>query len=425
MKGCLKLFNMKNLLNFTGVLVLAILLHSCRKDKPSVPAITTLPASDISYTTASSGGTVTSDGGAAIISKGVCWSTNSNPTISESKTTEAGGLGSFAGNLTQLTSNTLYYIRAYATNSAGTTYGNQVAFTTLKVTPPVLISSGITSLSLTSAVSGGNISAENGAAVTERGMCWGTAANPTTSDNKTTDGTGSGSFISNLTGLTPNTNYHARAYATNSSGTAYGNQVDFKTCAVADIDNNYYHAVTIGTQTWLVENLKTTKFKNGPGIPLVTENAAWSTLSTPGYCWLFNDETVYKNMFGALYNWYSVSTGNLCPAGWHVPSDVEWTTLFNSLGGASIAASKLKETGTTHWISPNGGSTNESGFTALGAGNRGNNGQYGNFNTYAYFWHSIEYASYAGQVTFIQQTTEAYIMPFNKEFGASVRCIKD
>jgi uncharacterized protein (TIGR02145 family) len=415
---------MKNLISISATVLIALFIHSCRKDKPQESAITTVAVTEISYTSATAGGEVTSQGGAPIISKGLCWGTNSNPTISDSKTTEEGGSGTFTCHLTQLALNTLYYVRAYATNSDGTSYGNQVTFTTLKAKIPVLISTGITSLTMTSAIAGGNISADNGAAVTARGVCWGTSANPTTSDNKTTDGGGNGIFVSNITGLTANTIYHARAYATNSAGTAYGNQVDFKTYVVADIDNNYYHAVTIGAQTWLAENLKTTKFKNGTTIPQVFENMEWNNLTTPAYCWIYNDIS-YKNGFGALYNWYAVSTGNLCPAGWHVPSDVEWTALFNSLGGTSGAANKLKETGTTHWMSPNGGSTNESGFTAVGAGNRGNNGLVGNIEISTYFWHSIEVASYAGQVTYLQQTPDAYIMPFDKAFGASVRCIKD
>jgi uncharacterized protein (TIGR02145 family) len=113
-------------------------------------------------------------------------------------------------------------------------------------------------------------------------------------------------------------------------GTGYGAQLSFTT-AVTDKDGNVYHTVTIGTQTWMVENLKTTKYNDGTAIPFITDNSAWANLTTPGYCWYNNDSTTYKNMYGALYNWYAVSTGNLAPKGWHVATDAEWTTLQNYL----------------------------------------------------------------------------------------------
>ena len=130
-----------------------------------------------------------------------------------------------------------------------------------------------------------------------------------------------------------------------------------------DIDGNVYHTVTIGTQIWMVENLKTTRYNDGSPIPFVTDSSSWSNLTTPGYCW-YNNDTTNKNTYGALYNWFAVNTGKLAPTGWHVPTDDEWTTLTTYLGGESIAGGKLKETGTTHWRTPNAGATNEIGFTA-------------------------------------------------------------
>ena len=138
---------------------------------------------------------------------------------------------------------------------------------------------------------------------------------------------------------------------------------------VTDVDGNVYNTVTIGTQCWLQENLKTTKYKDGTSIPLVTDNSAWGSLSTPGYCWYNNDDT-YKNTYGALYNYYTVLTNNLCPSGWHVATEREWSTLVTYLGGASIAGGKLKESGTTHWVTPNTGANNETGFIALPGGRR-------------------------------------------------------
>ena len=174
-------------------------------------------------------------------------------------------------------------------------------------------------------------------------------------NSKTTDGSGTGTFTSSITGLTAGTTYYVRAYATNSAGTGYGNDISFTTQQggvgnVTDDDGNVYHSVTIGTQVWMVENLKTTKYNDGTSIPLVTDATDWHNLLTPGYCWNNNDEATYKATYGALYNWYTVNTGNLCPTGWHVPGDAEWTTLTTYLGGEDVAGGKLKEVGITHWL---------------------------------------------------------------------------
>ncbi|MBI5010148.1 MAG: fibrobacter succinogenes major paralogous domain-containing protein, partial [Bacteroidia bacterium] len=142
----------------------------------------------------------------------------------------------------------------------------------------------------------------------------------------------------------------------------------FSSAQVSDIDGNVYQTVTIGTQVWMKENLKTTKLNDGIALPNVIDNAAWAALTTTGYCWYNNDATTYKSTYGALYNWYAVNTGKLCPIGWHVPSDDEWTLLTTFRGGYSVAGGKLKETGTLHWTSPNTGATNETGFTALPGG---------------------------------------------------------
>ena len=140
---------------------------------------------------------------------------------------------------------------------------------------------------------------------------------------------------------------------------------------VTDIDGNVYQTVTIGTQVWMVENLKTTRYIDGTAIPLDTNSSTWGGLTTPGYCW-YNDSAIYGNTYGALYNWYAVNTGKLAPAGWHVPTDSEWTVLTTYLGGETVAGGKLKDTGTTYWQSPNTGATNASGFLALPGGFRSN-----------------------------------------------------
>lgn len=195
---------------------------------------------------------------------------------------------------------------------------------------------------------------------------------------------------------------------------------------VTDADGNVYNIVTIGTQKWMAKNLKTTKYKNGSAIPLVTDGTAWSNLSTPGYCLYENNQTTYGNTYGALYNWHTVNTGNLCPTGWHVPTDGEWLILANFLGGDSVAGGKLKETGTTEWNSPNTGATNESGFTALPGGYRENNGTFGNIGEYGYWWSASEFDADNAWYRDLHYTM-SYLSRFNysKNLGFSVRCLKD
>jgi uncharacterized protein (TIGR02145 family) len=210
-----------------------LVINSCKKD-PVPPTLTTSAVTNITINSFTSGGIITKDGGAAVTSRGICWSTSTNPTISDSHTSDGQSIGSFASNVTDLTPNTLYHVRAYATNKAGTAYGADVTFTTTPIVVPTLTTTDVTGITLTTAASGGNITADGGGAITARGVCWATTANPIIgATNTTTDGTGTGVFTSAITGLLPGTGYHVRAYATNSAGTAYGADVPFTTTAVA------------------------------------------------------------------------------------------------------------------------------------------------------------------------------------------------
>jgi uncharacterized protein (TIGR02145 family) len=187
---------------------------------------------------------------------------------------------------------------------------------------------------------------------------------------------------STLTELSPNTTYHYRLKAEGSGScqASYGIDVSFTTLkvgenginlnsnltydSVIDIDGNKYKTIKIGTQTWMAENLRVIRFNDNTSIPLVSGDWSKITTMTPAYTWYNNDSSLYKNSIGAAYNWYAVNTNKLCPTGWHVPTDAEWTTLTNYLGGENVAGDKLRETGTSHWFE-NKGATNESGFTAL------------------------------------------------------------
>jgi uncharacterized protein (TIGR02145 family) len=199
---------------------------------------------------------------------------------------------------------------------------------------------------------------------------------------------------------------------------------------VTDIEGNIYPSVKIGTQTWMGENLKTTKYKNGIPIPNVTDGFQWTVLKTGAFCY-YDNSSFNKSIYGALYNWYTVSTGNLCPNGWHVPSATEWKTLEEFLGGSYDAGGRLKEKGTSHWEKPNYGGINSSGFSAIPAGLfvpvfSSDFSQFIDINIATSFWTSTE----AGSQTAIERNLNSddhVLGSVNapKYSGTSVRCIKD
>jgi len=363
---------------------------------PTVTTTATVGA--ITQTSASSGGNVTDDGGADVTARGVCWNTGpGNPTITDAHTSDGTGTGTFTSSLTGLTPGTQYNIRAYATNSAGTAYGDVVTFSTSPVSLGTVTTAAITTFTNTTAVSGGNITSNGGGTITASGVCWATTPNPLASGSHTSDGATTGSFTSNLSGLSEGTVYYVRAYVTNSAGTAYGNQVQVLTM-MSDIEGNIYKTVVIGTQVWMAENLRTITLNNSNNITNVTDAGTWVTLTTPAYCWYDNDEATNKPLYGALYNWFTVNTGNLCPTGWHVPSDNEFKTLEMYLGMTQTQADGYAWRGTdqgtqmkntTGWTSGNG--TNTSGFSALPGGYRYYaDGVFYNAGTLSYWWSSVE-----------------------------------
>jgi uncharacterized protein (TIGR02145 family) len=313
---------------------------------------------------------------------------------------------------------------------------------------PQVSTDSISQISLTYATCYGTISSDGGSEVIESGVCWSTNQSPTVSDSKTTEGKGTGSFTSDLSGLLSATNYYIRAYATNNNGTGYGSSIAFTTLkvkdllfnpsitygSVSDMESNVYKTVTIGNQTWLAENLKSTKFNDGTAIPLVEGDSTWADLNSAAYCWYNNDARTYKAAYGALYNWYVIdaeSNGNknVCPAGWHVPSDAEWTVLTDYLGGLSVAAGKMKEAGIDHWKSPNTGATNESGFTSVPAGVRNyNNGTFDRLGVS----NDIRSSTQSGVTgswkrgLYYQSINLYDNNGFNNlQYGLSIRCLKD
>jgi len=241
---------------------------------PVLPVVTTTAISAITSSSASGGGNVTSDGGGTVSARGVCWSTSTSPTTADSKTSDGTGPGVFVSSLTGLNPVTTYYVRAYVTNGAGTTYGNEVSFTT-PATTPTLTTTAISALGSTTVTSGGNITADGGAAVTARGVCWSTSPNPTTAGSKTTDGSGTGSFVSSVTGLTSGATYYLRAYATNGIGTAYGNEVSFTTLSLATLTTTAISAITSSTSS------SGGTISNDGGSSVTARGVCWSIYANP------------------------------------------------------------------------------------------------------------------------------------------------
>lgn len=426
------------------------LVYTCSSE--SLPVLTTGAITNITERSAISGGNISSDGGKGIATRGVCWSTSANPTIANSTTSSGTGTGNFTSTLTGLQPHTTYYVRAYATNNTGTTgYGNQVSFTTHSgtvVSKPTVQTASVTDITKNSATSGGIVTSDGGATVTARGIEWSTSQNFTTGINKISGGSGVGTFTTFVTGLQTNTTYYVRAYATNSAGTSYASNVQtFKTASgtvdnpylnpnltygsITDIDGNVYATVRIGKQTWTAENLRVTRYNDGTSIPNIPNNNTWAALTTGAWSYYKNDES-YNNIYGKLYNWFTVNTGKLCPKGWHVPTDDEWWELSDYLGGNSIAGGKIKSTGTSNdgtglWASPNKAATNESGFTGLPGGSRHQGGNYQSLASFAYWWSSTEQGqnlAWARHVDYYYSSISRYIFEYKNQ-GFSCRCIKD
>ncbi|HRX68844.1 MAG TPA: fibrobacter succinogenes major paralogous domain-containing protein, partial [Tenuifilaceae bacterium] len=335
-------------------------------------------------------------------------------------TTENGEISIMIYGLTELTT---YYVRSFATNAQGTALGNMISFTTIANPLPKVNTGPVLNITQTTATANGDVYEEGAAEVTVRGVCWSTNPEPTISDNVIESGGGLGEFTAEIEGLAAETSYFVRAFATNSVGTAYGNEVSFKTApavtTVMDIDNNTYNLVQIGNQTWFKENLKTTKYSDGTAIPNVTDDAEWIAETEGAFCWYNNDEASYKATYGALYNYYAVvDAKNICPTGWHVPTYSDWLILTSYLGEDDPVGGKMKEEGTSHWLDPNTGADNSSGFTGLPGGSRDDGynfiGEEGNW----WLMDGIVFSLY-------YDSNNIYGYFENEYMGLSVRCVKD
>lgn len=201
---------------------------------------------------------------------------------------------------------------------------------------------------------------------------------------------------------------------------------DGKNNTVADIDGNVYRTVTIGTQVWMAENLKTTKYSTGASILYITDAAQWQYLTNGSYC-NYDNQVYISNTFGHLYNWNAVNDSRkICPSGWHIPDKDEWQVLLNFAGGYNTAAALLKAKGTDYWFSTTSATTNETGFTALPGGMRKNDGQFLNLTNSGHWWSNTEYNSNSAWRVEMDCSSDYVQMPStDKKYGLSVRCLKD
>ena len=445
-----------------SILFIGLVLVNFSCEKKAVPILTTSAITNITTASAIGGGTITDEGSGTVIVRGVCWSTSNPPTIDDNVTQNGVGAGNFSSTIGELNGGTLYYVRAYATNSTGTGYGMAMSFTTLGQlpTPFTIPASNITSrnATLNGTVNGNYLS-------TIVTFEYGTTTNygsTITATNSPVAGNINTIVSADISGLTELTIYHFRAKARNSIGTSYGSDMTFTTTSfitVTDVDGNTYNTVTIGSQVWFQENLKTTKYNDGTAIPNVTDNTAWTNLITGAYCWYNNDET-NKNTYGALYNWFAVDNNsatkvasngskNVCPTGWHIPTDVEWTTLIDFLiingynwdgtvTDNKIAKSLASTSGWTTWpiagtVGNDQASNNRTGFTALPGGARSgtmSNLEFGKcfgFGNSVYWWSSTESSTNLAYSRYFF-SNYAYVTregSLYKSSGFSVRCIKD
>lgn len=300
---------------------------------------------------------------------------------------------------------------------------------------PLVVTIPMSVFTATTATLGGTVDVNGGTTITDRGIAWSALPSPTTADSFLVEGNGSGTFSLVIPGLETGVTYYARAFATNSAGTAYGNEVEFFTTidyfvpgdGVTDGDGNFYETQLMGNgQEWMKENLYTTKYANGDPIPNVQDAGDWSNLTSGAWA-SYNNNPNNEIPMRKLYNWYAVSDPrNACPAGWHVPTDEEWTSLTVYLGGLSFAGGKLKDTGTDYWLSPNTGATNESGLTFYPGGTRTGAGIFQEIYGTGMWWSSTPNNSFSAWMRTCYYTANgAYRGTAGILEGASVRCIKD
>ncbi len=406
----------------------AILFSSCKPDELlKITKLQTDEIKDITYNSATAGATFIDLSG-NVTSFGHCWSTNENPTVTDNKYIVNGSAqkGEYLSDLTNLISNTLYYVMAFAQEGDEVIYGNGITFTTLN-----------TSITVTSPITGNHwVGSE------EHLIQW---TNDDFTGNVNIQLYKGGTYLRNIVSNIPNNGQYSwilpNDFVQASDYTIVitsindvqikGESQPFTASEVSGTegpnftyDGYVYNSVKIGAQWWMRQNLRNIHYRNGNSIYVVAPD--WVTATTGIYCY-YNDDVNTLIEYGNLYNWYAVNDyRGICPTGWHVPNNDELTLLINYLGGQSNAGTKLKEAGISHWITPNNGATNASGFTALPGGIRTQQGAYGSLGGEGVFWTSSEYnTDNANYYAFYYNRTDVDRDQLNKKFGFSVRCVRD
>ena len=399
--------------------------------EPELPVVFTSGILNITPYSAKIGGTVSSSGGTDVTERGVYWGNAADPVATGTKRIIGSGTGSFVDSLDNLNPGSEYYVVAYAVNNIGTAYGEEKSFFTLGNAPAVN-ALDYTNLTATSVTLNGLVDANDltTAVSFEYGttISYGSSLEAVNSPSLKNNDTVS----VNVTGLDPGTLYHYRIKAENDLGTAYSEDLSFTTVitgitgTVDDYEGNTYQTIGIGYQEWMTENLKAVNYIDGNPIPLVENDSVWAQLNEPGYCWYANDSAAYYDTYGALYNWFVIENGQLCPAGWHVPTNEDFSELISYIGGAGVAGGMLKETGTVHWNSPNAGATNEYGFTALAGGKRFPDGSFDFVKVEGNWWSSSGYSTLnANYLNILFNYSNAFQGYSNKKNGMNVRCVKN
>lgn len=450
---------MKNsLFKFAVLSLVSILSFSCSSEKEiakTIPQLSTNNASNITLTTATSGGNITTDGGAPVTSRGIVWNTVTQPTVSlATKTTDGSGIGDFPSAITNLNPSTNYYARAYATNSVGTGYGNEISFTTGAIVIPTLSTTAVTSITTNSAISGGTITNDGGGAVTARGVVWSTSQNPTIAlTTKTSDGVNTGTYTSNITNLLPNTTYFIRSYATNSAGTNYGNEISFKTqninyvtmyptgtvfcyelreklaTAVVDVTN------PVTGKTWMDRNLGASRVAtsnrdlsamgdlfqwgrraDGHQCRNTAENLSGviTTLSNndvPQHYYFISSTTYGDWRYPQNDNlWQGVNgLNNPCPNGYRIPTATELQTEYQSWNAGN----------------PDGGFASLLKFTTTGVRSVQDRNNTVNLNE-GHYWSSTSHVNSNGTIKLLFNSTgQSGITSSPRSDGLAIRCIKN
>ena len=385
------------------------------------------------------GGNIITDGtGESILSRGICYSNLPIPTILNDTIAVGSGKGSYSAKIINLKKSSTYYVRAYASCNTGTYYGDIKKFVT-KGDIAEVATNNVINITNTSATLSGEVTKDNGYPILARGFVWSTNQNPTIDLNTNVMvGSGVGKFTSTINELVAGTIYYVKAYATNSEGTAYGDQTIFSTTGMIDIDGNVYNTIKIGSQIWTVENMKTTRYNNGDVIKTTYPadiNIKYE--DSPKYQWAPYGDENNVSIYGRLYTWDVINDiRGICPKGWHVATHDEWMKLkdyvANNLGYSTSVGKALASK--EYWIeclSPDviGNDltkNNSSGFTAIPSGMR--NFEFGfNYsptnspNNQCYFWSS------SGSIQSLNACTSTpglYGMTHTSN-GLSVRCVKD